>query len=227
MGHNGGVSSLAFSPELPPRRPVSPTLDWLTRAAEDPVQRHPKHLPETLDFRDHAPLFLKTFHAAPAGTELGFPIVLRDGRLHFPTELTSQSRYQAYLDGGLFIGTFHVHPADRPPFFDPQDLAGALRSDTPGFVDLLLARDRLFALVRANPYLYISAHHVNRNPMVLHEPHTQRVRRLGSGQPEDPRYAEHYRRASLYYFERYQLALYEGDPQSMLARVVTPGGRWR
>ena len=27
-----------------------PTLQWLIRAAEDPVARHPKHPPETLDF---------------------------------------------------------------------------------------------------------------------------------------------------------------------------------
>lgn len=202
------------------------TLSWISQAAEDPVRRHPKHLPETLDFQEHADLFLRTFHAAPPGTELGFPMVLRDGRLHFPMGLTSQSRYQAYLDGGRFIGTFHVHPADRAPFFDPQDLASALRSDTPGFVDLLLARDRLYALVRANPYLYISAHHVNRNPILLQEPHAQMLRRRGSREPEDPDYAAHYRGASLYYFDRYQMALYEGGPREKLRRTVTPEGHW-
>jgi hypothetical protein len=188
---------------------LSPGLDWMARAADDPVARHPKHLPETLDFREHADVFFRTFHAAPAGTEIGF-----------------HARYEAYIEGGRFIGTFHVHPPDRAPFFDPQDLAGALRSDNAGFVDLLLARDRLFALVRANPYLYISAHHVSRNPLLLEEEHTAMIRRRGSGGPEDPDYPEHYRRASLYWFHRYGLALYEGDPQEPLKRVLTPEGRW-
>jgi hypothetical protein len=203
-----------------------PTLEWLAAAADDPVRRHPKHLPEALDFSPHAALFLRTFHAAPAGTELGFPLVLRGGELYFPHDLASRAHYQAFIDGGRFVGSFHVHPPDRPPFFDPQDLASALRSDNPGFVDLLLARDRLFALVRANPYLYISAHHVTRNPLLLREQHAEMLRRRGSRAPEDPDYAEHYRQAGLYYFERYQLALYEGDPQGPLRRTITPAGGW-
>jgi hypothetical protein len=205
---------------------ISPNLAWMARAADDPVARHPKHLPETLDFREHADVFLRTFHAAPAGTEIGFPLVLREDRLHFPVELTSHARYEAFIEGGRFIGTFHVHPADRAPFFDPQDLAGALRSDNAGFIDLLLARDRLFALVRANPYLYISAHHVSRNPLLLEEDHTRLLRRRGARRPEDPDYPEHYRKASLYWFHRYGLALYEGDPDEPLKRVLTPEGRW-
>jgi hypothetical protein len=204
----------------------SSTLDWLRQAAADPIARHPKHLPETLDFREHVQVFLHTFHAAPPGAELGFPIVLEAGRLHFPTELASQSRYQPFINGAPFLGTFHVHPTDRAPFFDAQDLANTLRSDNAGFLDLLLARDRLFLLVRANPYLYISAHHVNRNPLLLQEEHAERVRRRGSRGPEDPDYAEDYRKASLYYFHRYSLALYEGDPQEPLKRTVTPEGTW-
>jgi hypothetical protein len=126
------------------------------------------------------------------------------------------------VDSGRFLGTFHVHPPDRPPFYDPGDLATMLRSDSAGFIELLLARDRLYAAVRANPYLYISAHHVNRNPLLLAEEHAARVRRLGSRAPEDPDYAEHYRRAGLYYFQRYQVALYEGDPRAPLRRTSPP-----
>jgi hypothetical protein len=206
--------------------PKLATLAWLERAADEPVARHPKHLPETLDLREHAELFLNVFHSALAGTETGFPIVIQSGGLHFPQELTSQARYEPYLGSGRFIGTFHVHPADRAPFFDPQDLANTLRSDNAGFVDLLLSRDRLFALVRANPYLYISAHHVNRNPLLLQEQHAEMLRRRGAGGPEEPDYASHYRKASLYYFDRYQLALYEGSPQEALRRTVTPEGKW-
>ena len=190
------------------------------------MARHPKRLPETLDFREHAAVFLHTFHTAPPGTELGFPVVLEAGRLHFPAEMASQARYQPFIGGGRFLGTFHVHPPDRPPFFDPQDLAAALRSDNAGFIELLLARDRLYVLVRANPYLYISAHHVNRNPLLLQEPHAEMLRRRGSGDPEAPEYADHYRKASLYYFHRYGLALYEGDPQGTLKRTVSPEGTW-
>lgn len=202
------------------------TLAWLARAADDPTRRHPAHLPATLDFREHADLFLHTFHAAPAGTELGFPIALRAGALHFPRELASPARHHPFLEGGRFVGTFHVHPPDRPPFFDPQDLAVALRSDNAGFIELLLTRGRLFALVRANPYLYISAHHVNRNPMLLAESHEAMVRSQGAGGPDDPGYEASYRAASLYYFHRYQLALYEGDPRGLLHRTVTPSGSW-
>ncbi len=202
------------------------TLGWLRKAAEDPIARHPKSLPETLDFSEHAQMFLHTFHAAPAGTEVGFPLVLREGTLHFPLELASQARYQPFLDGGRFLGTFHVHPPDRAPFFDPQDLANALRSDNAGFLELLLTRDRLYALVRANPYLYISAHHVNRNPLLLAEPHADALHRRGVRGPEDAEYDEKYRETSLYYFRRYQLALYEGDPQGPLKRTVSPEGNW-
>lgn len=205
------------------------TQDWLERAAADPVARHPKHLPETLDFREHAALFLNTYHAAPAGTEIGFPLVLSHGRLEFPLELTAQAHYSAFIGEGRFLGTFHVHGAGTEiaaPFFDPQDLANALRSDNAGFLDLLLAGDRLYALVRSNPYLYVSAHHVNRNPLLLQEQHAERLRRRGSREPGDPDYAEQFRKASLYWFHRYQLALYEGDPQEPLKRTVTPEGRW-
>lgn len=205
---------------------LNPTLMWLERAVRDTTRRHPKSLPDVLDFREHAEVFLNTYHAAPAGMESGFPLVLRQGALHFPMELSAQARYQPFQQDGVFIGTFHVHPADRPPFFDPGDVASTLRSDNPGFLDLLLARDRLYALVRANPYLYISAHHVNRNPLLLHEEHAGRVRKQGSRTPEDPDYAEHYRKATLYYFQRYQMALYEGNPQGELRRTLTPEGSW-
>ena len=225
---NGTTDERRYSPMRQPSLLTlqHPALTWLARAAEDPVSRHPKHLPETLDFREHVSVFLSTFHAAPAGAEIGFPLVLQAGRLHFPTELTSHARYEPYIEGGRFVGTFHVHPPDRAPFFDPQDLAGALRSDNAGFVDLLLACGRLYALVRANPYLYISAHHVNRNPMLLQETHTAMLRRRGSPDPGDPDYAARYRKAALYYFSRYQLALYEGSPDQPLQRTITPEGTW-
>lgn len=209
---------------------ASPTLAWLARAADDPVARHPSNLPAVLDFREHAPLFRSTYRNAPPGAEAGFPLVLRGNALEFPQELTAAARHQPFLAGGRFVGTFHVHaPAPEPPapFFDPADLAGALRSDNAGFVELLLAGERLYTLVRANPYLYISAHHVNRNPLLLQESHAAMLRCRGARQPADPGYTEQYRRASLYYFHRYQLALYEGDPDEPLKRIVTPEAIWR
>lgn len=210
--------------------PLSPTLAWIDRAAEDPLARSPDRLPESLDFREHSALFLNTYHGALPGVEIGFPLVLRDGRLHFPGELTFHARYSPFLDGGRFIGAFHVHPPVRPsshaappaPFFDPADLASALRSDNAGFIDLLLTRDRLYALVRANPYLYISAHHVNRNLLLLQEQHAAMIHRRGAVNPADPDYPDHYRRAGLYFFNRYGLALYEGSPDEPLRRTATP-----
>jgi len=206
------------------------TLEWLRRAANDPVARHPKHLPESLDFREQADLFLRIYHGAPAEVELGFPLVLDQGRVEAPLELTAQARYEAYLGGRRFLGTFHVHPAasgDRAaPFFDPADLAAALRSDYAGFLELLLARDRLYLLVRANPYLYISAHHVTRNPLLLLEEHQGCLQRAGSRGPDDPRYPAQYRKAGLYWFSRYGMALYEGAADSVLKRTFTPDGTW-
>lgn len=202
------------------------TLTWLSRAAENPIARHPAHLPPRLDFRAHADLFEHMLHAAPPGTELGFPVVLTAGGLDFPPELATHARYDAYLGGGRLIGTFHVHPADRPPFFDPADLASALRSDNAGFVELLLARGRLFVLVRANPYLYISAHHVNRNPLLLAEQHERLLHRGGTSDPSDPDYAERYRRASTYFLRRYQAALYEGSPEEVLRLTLKPEKSW-
>ncbi|MCC2668479.1 MAG: hypothetical protein K0Q72_950 [Armatimonadetes bacterium] len=162
--------------------------------------------------------------------------MLARGKLEFPLELTAQAHYAPFIGEGRFLGTFHVHPngpegtagaAGNPaPFFDPQDLANSLRSDNAGFLDLLLAGDRLYALVRSNPYLYISAHHVNRNPLLLQEQHGELLRRRGSREPGDPDYAELYRKAGLYWFHHYQLALYEGDPQEPLKRTITPEGRW-
>jgi hypothetical protein len=226
VGRAGGRSRAMTFPLLR----ANSTLDWLMRAAANPIARHATHLPDTLDFSEHAALFLNTYHAAPAGIELGFPIVLDGERLAFPVELTAQARYAPFIGSGRFIGTFHVHPAapdgSSAPFFDPQDLANSLRSDNAGFVDLLLAGDRLLVLVRSNPYVYISAHHVNRNPLLLQEQHTQMRRRGGSFEPSHPYYAEHYRKAGLYWFHRYQLALYEGDPQQPLQRIFTPEGRW-
>jgi hypothetical protein len=176
-------------------------------------------------------VFLHTYHAARGGAELGFPVVLERGRLEFPRELAAQARYEAYHGGGRYVGTFHVHPPGREstsaPFFDPQDLASALRSDNAGFIELLLARDRLFALVRANPYLYISAHHVTRNPLLLAEEHRRRLRRNGGAALDDPCYPEQYRAASLYWFRRYGLALYEGRPDEALRRVFTPSESWQ
>jgi hypothetical protein len=206
--------------------PYRATLSWLGAASDDPTQRHPSRLPAALQFSRHAELFLHTFHAAPPGVEIGFPLALTGKELTFPPELTAQARYHAFLGEGRFVGTFHVHPPDRPPFFDPGDLAALLRSDNAGFVDVLLKRDRLYAAVRANPYLYISAHHVNRNPLLLAEEHAARVRRQGSRSPADPDYAQHYRRAGLYHFQRYHLALYEGDPQGELRRTFTPSDSW-
>jgi len=206
------------------------TLEWIARASDDTIARRIDQLPWTLDFREHAALFLNVYQNALPGVESGFPMVLKNGRLEYPGMLTSHSRYMPFIDGGRFVGTFHVHPSvtgsASAPFFDPQDLGSALRSDNAGFIYLLLARDRLFALVRTNPFLYISAHHVNRNPLLLLEQHSELIRASGSREPGDPDYDEHFRRAGLYFFARYDLALYEGVPRAPLSRTVSPRRNW-
>lgn len=206
------------------------TLLWLSLAADNHLMRHRDRLPARLDFSEHADLFLHTHDRSLDGAELGFPILLRGGRLWFPEELTVQSRYPAFLEGGRFVGRFHVHPPNpngfSAPFFDPQDLACALRSDNPGFIELLLTQGRLLAMVRSNPFLYIGAHHVDRNPLLLAEQHGEIIKRLGSREPSDPKYEEHFRQAGMYYFRRYGLALYEGDPRGCLDRVFTPEEGW-
>ena len=78
---------------------LSPTLQWLMRAAEDPVARHPKHLPETLDFREYAPLFVQTLRAAPVGVLVG-------------VEHLDQFRHRVRADAGQGVGDRVVVDAD-------------------------------------------------------------------------------------------------------------------
>jgi len=201
-------------------------LPWLAMATERPERRHPDFLPEALDLRPWAGVLSEVAAAALLGSDLGFPIVYRGAALHFPRELTWKASYPARLEGGWFIGTFHAHGKGGAPSFDPQDLAATLRSDNPGFLDLLAVGGEVLALVRSNPFLYISAHHVTRNPMLLAEPHAELVaRHAPTSAPAAVRRAA-FERATQYFLERYQLALYRGDPGEPLPRVHTPPGRW-
>lgn len=161
------------------------------------------------------------------GTEIGCPIVARPEGLSFPTELAWQASYPARLNGATFVGTFHVHPEDKAPTFDAQDLANVLRSDNSGFVDLLMANGKLQVLVRTNPFTYVSAHHVNRNPLLLQETHTEQIRRHGPDERTDADYTRNFRRATRYFCHRYQLAFYEGGLHEELKRVYTPEAVWR
>jgi len=209
--------------------PSNDTLAWLQQAVESPARRHPDYLPKALDFRPWAELFAHVAETTVLGAEVGFPVVLREGRLHFPREMTWKSGYPARLEGGWFLGCFHAHlPLQQggAPTFDPQDVAAALRSDNPGFLELLMVEGELQALVRSNPFLYISAHHVTRNPLLLAEAHADLQHRHAgdSAPPEEKRAA--FRRATRYYLRRYQLALYRGKPSEPLPVRFMPKGRW-
>lgn len=202
---------------------LHPTTVWLDRAARDPTERQPHRLPETLDFRPWAPLLRAYARGALPDTEIGCPIVAGELEIRFSTDLAWQARYPAQLAGGWFIGTFHVHPPGREPTFDPHDLAGLLRSDNAGFLDLLAAGSRLLALVRTNPFLYVAADRVNRDPWLFRETFEREIRRRSPPPtPDRPEYELACSRALRYYCERYQLALYQGSFDEPLRRTFTP-----
>jgi hypothetical protein len=75
------------------------------------------------------------------------------------------------VDGKRLIGTVHVHPKGSGDTFDTADLASFLRSDYPGFLDLLVAEGGATAIVRTRRFLYISADRVDRDPLLLEAHH--------------------------------------------------------
>jgi hypothetical protein len=148
-----------------------PAVRWIAAAADDPAQRLARALPQELDFRPWAHLLHSLQSAALPESQLGASLLLGAEGLEIATEMTWRSRYTAYVDGKRFIGTVHVHPKGGAETFDAVDLASFLRSDYPGFLDLLVTAGGATAVVRTRRFLYISAERVDRDPLVLEATH--------------------------------------------------------
>jgi hypothetical protein len=150
---------------------LDPTARWIIAAANDPMRRLANALPEELDFRPWAVLLHSLQSSALPESQLGASLLLGAEGLEIGAEMAWRSRYQAFVDGKRFIGTVHVHPKGSAETFDAADLAAFLRSDYPGFLDLLVTAQSASAVVRTRRFLYISADRVDRDPLLLEKHH--------------------------------------------------------
>jgi hypothetical protein len=136
--------------------------------------------------------------------------------------MTWRSRYTPFVEGKRFIGTVHVHPKGGAVTFDAVDLAGFLRSDYPGFLDLLVTASGASAVVRTRRFLYISAERVDRDPLVLEASHPglRASSTAGSGSAEKA--AADARAAVRAVCHMYELALYRGRIDAPLRLEFRP-----
>jgi hypothetical protein len=149
----------------------APTVRWIATAADDPQYRLAKALPQELDFRPWADLLHSLQSSALPDSQLGASLLLSPDGVEIASEMAWRSRYPVYVDGKRFIGTVHVHPKGSAETFDAADLATFLRSDYPGFLDLLVTADGARALVRTRRFLYISGERIDRDPLLLERLH--------------------------------------------------------
>jgi hypothetical protein len=175
-------------------------------------------LPTALDLRPWAELLRSLHAAALPETQIGGSLLLGPGGLEIGTEMAWRTRYAPIVDGKRFIGTVHVHPKGVSETFDAADLSGFLRSDYPGFLDLLITTGGARALVRTRRFLYIAADRVDRDPLLLEEAHPG-LRR--SAEPGDA--AEAARAAVRAVCHLYELALYQGALDAPLPLAFRPG----
>jgi hypothetical protein len=146
---------------------LNPTAVWIAAAANDPSRRLARALPQELDFQPWAHLLQSLQSSALPESQLGASLLLGPEGLEIATEMAWRSRYPAFVDGKQFVGTVHVHPKGSGDAFDAADLTSFLRSDYPGFLDLLIAAESASAIVRTRRFLYISAERVDRDPLLL------------------------------------------------------------
>jgi hypothetical protein len=148
-----------------------PTVRWIAAAADDPARRLARALPGELDFQPWAHLLHSLQSSVLPESQLGTSLLLGADGLEIAEEMAWRSRYTPFVDGKRFIGTVHVHPKGGTETFDAVDLAAFLRSDYPGFLDLLVTATGATAVVRTRRFLYISADRVDRDPLVLEAAH--------------------------------------------------------
>lgn len=198
------------------------TLAWIAAAADDPGRRLARSLPEQLNFRRWASMLEAMQSAALPGTQLGAPLLWGVDGLEMAQELAWRSRYPPIVDGKRFIGTVHVHPKGETPAFDAGDLAFFLRSDYPGFLDLLVTGEGASAIVRTRRFLYISGERVDRDPFLLAEQHPG-FRFAPSADPAGVAKAvEAAHSAVRTICHVYELALYRGTIAAPLALEIRP-----
>ncbi len=201
---------------------MTQTLSWLRAAVQDPSRRLPEFLPRRLDLGP-AEREIRTVAAnALPDTEIGGVLLLEPAGIALRLDLTWLAHYPPIVDGLPFFGTFHVHPAGMAPHFAPEDLSHLLRSDNPGFLDVLLAEGKLKTLVRTNPFLYVAAYRVDRDPLLFAGRHEESRRRLGPLERDDPDWARHYRSATFSLCHSFRLACYEESASGVLERVLSP-----
>jgi hypothetical protein len=162
------MTTIGANPVLSPR---NGTVRWIAAAADDPGRRLPHALPPELDFGPWADLLRSLQAAALPDSQLGASLLMGPDGLEIASEMAWRSRYPAIVDGKRFIGTVHVHPRGGRETFDAADLASFLRSDYPGFLDLLVTAESASAVIRTRRFLYISAERVDRDPLLLEQAH--------------------------------------------------------
>jgi hypothetical protein len=193
------------------------TTSWIARAADDPGRRLATALPASLDLRPWADLLRSLHAAALPETQIGGALLLGSDGLEIGTEMAWRARYAPIVEGKRFIGTVHVHPKHAPETFDAVDLSGFLRSDYPGFLDVLVTAAGASALVRTRRFLYIAAERVDRDPLLLERSHPGF---RGTPKPGAARAMEDAVRAICHLYE---LALFHGPLDAPLPLVFRPG----
>jgi hypothetical protein len=155
-----------------------------------------------------SPLLHSLQSSALPGSQLGGAVLLGAEGLEIASEMTWRSRYPALVDGKRFIGAVHVYPKGGGEAFNAADLASFLRSDYPGFLDLLVTAASASAIVRTRRFLYISAERVDRDPLLLRDVHPGFIAPTGADAGETEKAAA--RAALRAVCHRYEVALYHG-----------------
>ncbi len=202
---------------------LGPTAIWIMAAAEDPARRLGRALPSELYFRPWAGMLHSLQSSALPGTQLGAPLLLGPDGLEISAEMAWRSRYQAFVDGKRLVRTVHVHPKGGAESFDAADLSAFLRSDYPGFLDLLVTAQSASAIVRTRRFLYISAERVDRDPLLLERLHPG-LRAPSAGSPSSVEKAIADARAAVRTVcHLYEIALYRGTIEAPLRLEIRPG----
>jgi hypothetical protein len=203
--------------------PLGPTASWIMAAADDPARRLARALPSELDFRPWADLLHSLQSSALPDSQLGAPLLLDPDGIEISTEMAWRSRYQPFVEEKRFIGTVHVHPKGGAETFDAADLSTFLRSDYPGFLDLLVTARGASAIVRTRRFLYISAERVDSDPLLLERVHPGLRAPSADGRRSEEKAATDTRAAVRAVCHLYEIALYHGTIDAPLRLDIHPG----